>query len=343
MVEAKDILMQRGTTPRVYRNMLVFLASENRQLDNLKDAMRSALAWAEIVLEKDRLNLTQADTALAEAKAAEAAETVKTRMKEAWCYLIYPWQENAQTEIEWQSSKVSAQDSLLARASKKLVSDEGLLPKLGPNRLDGDLRKYIWNENDHLLLKDLWEYLNRYTYLPRLKNRDTLTQTVQTAVGGMLPGPFAYAERWDESEGSYKGLVINQTASALIVVDDDSVIVVPEVAEKHRPKDGPEPKPGDDPDDPPIDLPPGPGPTEPKEDENPKRFIGTVMVSSDRPSRDLNQIVEAVVEQITEISGSDVSLKFEIDAEVPDGFDRSKVRTILENANTLGFIDKKFE
>jgi uncharacterized protein len=342
-VEAKDILMQRGNTPRVYRNMLVFLASDNKQLDNLKDAMRSALAWAEIVLDKDRLNLTQSDSALAETKKADAAETVKIRMKEAWCYLIYPWQESAQAEIEWQSSKVSAQDSLLARASKKLVSDEGLLPELGPNRLDGDLRKYIWNDNNHLLLKDLWEYLNRYTYLPRLKNRDTLTQTIQSAVGGMLPGPFAYAEQWDEADGTYKGLIINQSASALIVVDNDSVIVDPEVAESHRPKVDPEPMPGENPDDPPIDPLPGTDPTEPKEAENPKRFIGTVMVSSDRPSRDLNQIVEAVVEQITAMPGSDVSLKFEIDAEVPEGFDRSKVRIILENANTLGFIDKKFE
>ena len=28
LVEAKDILMQRGSTPRVYRNTLVFLAAE---------------------------------------------------------------------------------------------------------------------------------------------------------------------------------------------------------------------------------------------------------------------------------------------------------------------------
>ena len=64
-----------------------------------------------------------------------------------------------------------AQDGLLARASKKLVSDEGLLPELGPTRLDRDLQKYIWNGKPHLFLKDLSEYLNRYTYLPRLKNR----------------------------------------------------------------------------------------------------------------------------------------------------------------------------
>src|SRR3546814_6354358 len=33
------------------------------------------------------------------------------------------------------------------------------------------LQKYIWNGKPHLSLKDLWEYLNRYTYLPRLKNQ----------------------------------------------------------------------------------------------------------------------------------------------------------------------------
>lgn len=44
VTEAKDILLQRGTTPRVYRNMLVFLAAESRQLDNLKEAMRSLLS-----------------------------------------------------------------------------------------------------------------------------------------------------------------------------------------------------------------------------------------------------------------------------------------------------------
>ena len=54
---------------------------------------------------------------------------------------------------------------MLARASKKLVSDEGLLPELGPARLDRDLQKYIWNGKPHLRLKDLWEYLNRYTWI----------------------------------------------------------------------------------------------------------------------------------------------------------------------------------
>ncbi len=46
------------------------------------------------------------------------------------------------------------------------------------------------------------------------------------------------------------------------------------------------------------------------------------------------------MEQLTTIPGSDVSLKLEIDAEVSQGLDRGKVRTLIENATTLGFIDK---
>ena len=72
----------------------------------------------------------------------------------------------------------------------------------------------------------------------------------------------------------------------------------------------------------------------------PTRFIGTVMISSERPARDMHQIVEAIVKQLTTLPCSQVSLKLEIDAEVPDGLDRAKVRTLIENATTFGFIDK---
>ncbi|MEQ1672135.1 MAG: DUF499 domain-containing protein, partial [Hyphomicrobium sp.] len=343
LTEAKDILTQRGSTPRVYRNMLVFIAAEARQLDNLKDAVRSALAWGEIVRDTDRLNLTQSDSALAKAKLVESNETVKTRLKEAWCYLHYPVQESAQAEVEWVSGKVPAQDGLLARASKKLVSDEGLLPELGPTRLDRDLQKYIWNGKAHLSLKDLWEYLNRYTYLPRLKSQAVLVKTVQAAIGGMLPGPFAYAERWDEKSGVYQGLAIERAVNAAVVIDSDSIIIKPDVAETHRlalvqptstpPSDDSAGIGGATPSSSPSDRTPHVPPAEKK----PTRFIGTVMISSERPARDIHQIVEAIVEQLTTIPGSEVSLKLEIDAEVPSGLDRAKVRTLIENANTLGF------
>ena len=345
MTAAKDILMQRGGTPRVYRNVLVFLAAETRQLDNLKEAMRGVLAWDGIVRETERLNLTQSDSALAKAKLAEANETVRTRLKEAWCYLLYPTQEGAEADVAWTSGKVPARDGLLGRASKRLVDEEGLLPDLGPARLDRELQRYIWNGRDHLSLQDLREYLYRYTYLPRLKDRSVLVRTVASAIGGMLPGPFAYAESWDETARTYQGLAIDNAANVQVVIGNASLIVRPDIAEAHRPP--PRVSTGDQ-----EDGSPSSGDTKVPEDDvgvvdngretetKPTRFIGTVMISSDRPARDIHQIVEAVVEQLTTLPGSEVTLKLVIDAEVPSGLDRAKVRTLIENANTLGFIEK---
>ena len=345
LTEARDILMQRGSTPRVYRNMLVFLAAEHRQLDNVKSAMRSALAWAEIDRETARLNLTQSDSALAKAKLAESNETLEARLKEAWCHLLYPVQESAQADLAWTWAKVSARDGLLAHASKKLVSDEGLLPELGPARLDRELQKYIWNGKQHLHLKDIWEYLNRYTYLPRVKNRSVLSKAVHAAVSAMSPGPFAYAERWDEAKDIYVGMAISGASTAQVMIDGESVIIRPEVAEQHRqkqtaavPGEGPASteENGEN-----TTTQPAPGtPVTSPAERNPTRFYGTAMISPERPARDIHQIVEAIIEQLTTLPDADVSIKLEIDAEVSSGLDRAKVRTLVENATTLGFMDK---
>ena len=72
------------------------------------------------------------------------------------------------------------------------------------------------------------------------------------------------------------------------------------------------------------------------------RIVGTVMISSDQPARDMRKVVESLVEQLTTILNFYVSLKLAIYAKVSTGLDRVKVRTVLENAKTLEFIDKKF-
>lgn len=347
LTEAKDILAQRGNTPRVYRNVLVFITAESRQLDHLKEAVRAYLAWGQIVRDKERLELRPSDQKLADAKLAEAKETMRTRLKETWCYLHYPAQESAHADIVWVSGKISAQDGLLVRASKKLAAEEGLLTELGPTRLDRDLQKYIWGDKPHLFLKDLREYLNRYIYLPRLKNQDVFIKAIQAAIGGVVPGPFAYAERWSEETDTYLGLAIERTINTVIVIDSDSIVVKPDIAEAHRPaptQTGPGGKPTGPDEGTPIagGQPTGSPPTSPAE-KKPTRFTGTVMISSERPARDIHQIVEAIVEQLTTLPGSQVKLKLEIEAEVPSGLDRAKVRTLIENANTLGFTEKSIE
>ncbi|CRL11900.1 hypothetical protein NIT7321_02770 [Phaeobacter italicus] len=359
MAEVKDILLQRGNTPRVYRNTLVFLAPDARQLENLKDAMRSLLAWDGIVRDANsgRLDLKSSEMSLAKDKAQEAKETVQTRLKETWSYLVYPYQDSAQTDVDFSSARIPAQDGLLSRASKKLVSEEALLPEIGPERLNRELEKYIWNDREHLHLKDLWEYLNRYTYLPRLKDREVLTRCVRSAIGAMVPGPFAYAEAFEQSRAEYRGLLIEGASGSTVTIDPESLIVRPTTAdvarEKQAPPKGSELSPsapaasGDTQahlhpsgDDAVVEAGSSAKGSDGSQSHDPTRFQGTVMLSPERPARDMAQIVEAIVEQLTTLPGAEVTLKLEIDAEVPSGLERSKVRTLTENATTLGFVDK---
>ena len=186
---------------------------------------------------------------------------------------------------------------------------------------------------------------NRYVYLPRLEDKTVLTKSVLASISQAVSGPFAYAERFDEPASTYEGLTIEQGGNTPVVVDSDSVIVRPNIAEENRPlsaesDDGDETSSSDG----------GAGTDkgkssetddEPKPDNLPTRFQGTVMISSDRPARDMHQVVEAIIEQLTTIPGAAVELKLEIDADVPNGIDKSKSRTLLENASTLGFIDKE--
>src|SRR3546814_11779222 len=119
----------------------------------------------------------------------------------------------------------------------------------------------------------------------------------------MGAGPVAYAERWDEKTESYLGLVIEKAAHAAVVVDSDSVIVKPDVAEAHRPappgptpEPGPGPTPGPGPGQPGgggQPVPPAPGPTPPVATQ-PTRFTGTVLLLAPRPARELPQHIIAV-------------------------------------------------
>ena len=346
VTEAKDILLQRGSAPRVYRNTLVFIAADARALDNLTQAVRLSLAWQAVVAETDRLDLTQSDAARAKAQLSEANSTLDTRLREAWCWLIYPSQASAHEDVELVSGKLSAHDNVLVRATKKLISEAAMFTELGPVRLNRDLEKYIWADKPHIRLADLWEFHNRYVYLPRLKDKQVLMKSVSGAISQAIGGPFAYAERFDDKTDKYEGLVIEQGGNTPVVIDSDSVIVRPNIADENRPEPVGTGK-DDDGDTSTTEGQPQPGDGEPPKSDDgspgerlPTRFQGTVIISSERPARDMHQVVEAIIEQLTTIPGATVELKLEIDADVPSGIDKGKSRTLMENASTLGFIDK---
>ncbi len=45
----REILVRRGNSPRLYRNMLLFLVADRERLQDLEHAVRDWIAWTSIV------------------------------------------------------------------------------------------------------------------------------------------------------------------------------------------------------------------------------------------------------------------------------------------------------
>ena len=61
--------------------------------------------------------------------------------------------------------------------------------------------------------------------MPRLSSSAVLQNAILSSISQMVPGPFAYAEKYDEQANSYDGLIIENGMNAAVVVNSESVIL----------------------------------------------------------------------------------------------------------------------
>jgi len=347
--EAAAILESRGASPRNFKNMLVFLAPDANRLRELEHAVRQFRAWDSINNEKEELNLDQFQSKQAATKVRSADETVESRIPETFQWLLVPGYENddPKANVAWSEIRLQGQDALAKRASKKLKTEELLMPELGGLRLRHELDRVPLWRGDHVSLKQLCEDMAKYLYLPRLRDQDVLLAAVRDGVERITweSETFAYAEQYDEATGRYVGLRAGQTVR--LVVDGDSVLVKPEVAARQRSEDA---KPPEIPPDKPVG--PTPGPTTPPvsppvppppPEKKRNRFYGSVSLDPVRLGRDASRIADEVVRHLKAIVGAEVEVTLEIQATLPDGAPEKLVRDVTENCRTLKFTTQGFE
>lgn len=346
---AKTILANRGSAPRLYRNALVFLAADKTRLQELDEAARKYLAWDSILDEKETLDLSPHQVKQAETQKTAADGAVTARLPEAYQWLLVPTQETPQSPVEWQALRLSGQDALAVRASKKLRDGELLLPGLGASRLRMEMDRVPLWRGDHVAIKQLVDDFGRYLYLPRLKDSSVLLGAVRDGFGLLTwqQDSFAYAESYDEAAKRYRGLRGGQNIS--IGDGDAGLLLRPEVARRqidaeiiptsqvvsegtdiHTPPSS-EPKPS---------TPPTSGPVAPP---RPKRYHGTVTLTPERTGRDASRIADEVISHLVGLVGASVRITLEIEAEIPDGAPENVVRTVTENSRTLKFTNHGFE
>ena len=124
---ARKFLTQRGNSPRIYQNTLVFLASDRSRLDELEQAARYYLAWQSIVEQETELNLDKSQSRQAATQKATWDRTTTSRIGETFQWLLVPTQPNVQAPVEWQQSRLNGPDPLAVRACKKLRNDSQMV------------------------------------------------------------------------------------------------------------------------------------------------------------------------------------------------------------------------
>lgn len=337
---AEDLLANRGSSPRINRNTLVFLVPDAQRLEELQDAVRQYLAWSSIYDQRDELNLDAFQTTQAKTKTESNNETVNVRIRETWVLALVPFQADPTKDVTWEEVKLpTGNKSLASRASTKLVPEEKLLPVLGGVRLRMELDKYLWKDRDHIAFSELAEYFPRYLYLPRLVGRETLTRCVQDAVAQTVSSDtFAVAEAYDEGSGKYQGLRLGGGGAFALM--PSTLIVKADIALRQTMP--PEPPPPD-PKIKPLIRKPGQGVTDPPVKVRPTRFFGSVRLDNQRLGSSAGKVVEEVVQHLATLPGAEVDVRLEVHVRVPGGVDESAVRTVTENCNTLKFDTSGFE
>jgi len=354
--EAAAILDSRGGSPRNYKNAIVFLAGDVNRLRELEQAVRQYLAWSSIWDDRETLNLDQFQTRQAETKRTSADEAIDLRITEAYQWLLVPGQPDPKGGVAWTDLKLQGQDSLAARAAKKLKSEESLLTQMGGVRLRTELDRIpLWAGN-HVGIKQLAEYMARYLYLPRLRDEQVLVAAIQEGVASPTwrAETFAYAEAWDDQRQRYQGMRAGQSIRALL--DDRSVLVKPDAAaaqlDADRQRDslavtGADSKQGSGVGSASTGQLAGSGPSSTKliSQTAPqlRRFHGSVTLDARRLGRDASRIAEEVVQHLSSIVGADLQITLDIQVELPENASDKLVRDVTENCRTLKFDDFGFE
>lgn len=354
----RNFLDTRGTGPRMYKNMLLFMAPDAEGMISLIEEAKRYLAWHSIKNDIAALDLGTNDAKDVEQGLKRSAETMTSRLQHAYSWLIVPT-----TELENSTStvlvpnQVSVSDSFIASAEVQMRQDDSLIQTYAPASLLIELNKLLWKGKDSISIKELWSYFCSYSYLPRLKSFAVLEQAI---CNGVASKEYFGLAAGIAEDGHFMDLKINSVCMAL---NREDLLVKASVALKQLEENNPTGEPelpkgdelgglfgGQDPKGPNPFGQPAPfggsrgGNTHTPIEITPTSFYLSTPIDQTRVARDVSKIVEEILQNLQSLRGSDIKIKLEVQAELPQGSVTKEVqRTVEENCRTLSVEQYGFE
>ena len=327
-----DALTRCRASQRRFRNTLIFVAADEGLLATAREAMRRAMAWADIAGdERLQKQLTQSQAAAARDSAKTSKEGAVRAVRNAWNHILFPVKTDA-TEagkaFELEHLALSAKDkgAIPAGVYEKARADGDVLEKLGPDTLWLKLRPLWAEDRPHIAIGEIADWFASYVYLPKVRDRVVLETSIRDAIG-KFDAAFGYAERFDHVRGVYEGLIYAKAAPEILAPGG---LLVRADAAKQQLAATPAPTP----------LAPGTGGTvpstttsgpsvtgpAPQPRSKPRRFYGSVEIDMNRPVKAFDTILNSVVMELQRSPGAKIKLTLEIEAEAAVGVQRRGCR-----------------
>lgn len=354
-----DILNNRGTSPRVYRNMLAFVAPDLDKLGALQQEVKRFIAWTSIMSDKDNLNLDGGQVRETQNNLNRSNDTVELRLKETYCWLLVPFidQYEDMKTIQWEIADLGGgSDSIVTKAARKMLQAEQVITKWAPALLQMSLDEVLWRNDNDIQIKKLWDYLCTYCYLPRLSSYSVLEEAI--CQGAASDEFFGIAAAYSQEKARYVDLKFNQT---VFTINQSDLLVKPGIALEQKRKEEREAGNGNN----------GGGGTGTGTGNNGgngggagtggnsggsggngggevtpavtnRYFRMSAKLDTTRVNRDINTIVQEILQHLQAVDGAEVSLNLDIEVEAPEGIPSSTVRTVSENCRTLHISDFEF-
>ena len=323
---AREILEHRGKAPRLYRNLLLFLAADGSRLDELLDSIADFLAWNSIEEEMEELGLLQQRRQI-ETRRQDSDQTVRLRLMETYNWVLAPVQPDSTGPVTLDALRATGEGGLAVRAYRKLCDNQLVNDVYNPILLRRELDSIPLWRGDRITAGELWDHLARYVYLPRLRDRDVLYGAITEAPSQLIPERwreecFGLATALDESTGRYLGLA---ECGGLFLgpVQPNTLLVHPRALGDAQPPSTPP-------------LPP----SEATQDaDGPRavaqRFHATVELDPVRAARDAGVVAQEIIGLLTGVPNANVRVTIEIEGYAPDGFPPDIERAVAENASLL--------
>lgn len=343
---AENTLNNHGTAPRLYRNMLVFVAPDYDVMPALQQGIREYLAWKSIVDDKERLNLDVVQGKEADNSLHSSNKTAEDRILDTYCWLLVP---SIDPEVDlktvvWEAISIrGGTDGIVTKAAYKLRQNEALISKWAPALLKMELDKVLWKQDDCIRIKTLWEYLCTYCYLPRLADYHVLEDAILSG----LDSSEYFAIAAGRNDERFVDLRFNQRVESVLPSDylvKDMAALKQIAAERQEPQQ-PVPNPafsaGFTAGNPSGERTQNPGVT-PTTASDPtpqqkitRRFYMSANLDTTRINRDVQRLVEEVISHLTTVDNGKVEVRLDVSADAPNGIPQPIVRTVMENCRTL--------